>query len=65
MTPEVPQPSEGFGFTEHEKLYDAVSDKRFRALIADERTRIHELSEGENTYGDFVFVTASRPAGER
>jgi hypothetical protein len=65
MTPEVPKPSEGFGFTEHEKLYDIVSDKRFRALIKDERTHIHELSEGANNYGDFMFVTASRPAGER
>ncbi len=65
MSEERPQASEGFGFTEREKLYERVSDKRFRALIADERTTIHEISESSNNYGDFLFVTVSRPTTER
>jgi hypothetical protein len=54
----------GFDFTESERLFDRVSDARFRALIEDERTTIHKVELSSNSYGEFLFVTASRPAGE-
>jgi hypothetical protein len=65
MTPEVSQSNEGFHFTERERLFERISDKRFRALLAEEQTSIHEIEESSNTYGDFLFVTVSRPGGER
>jgi hypothetical protein len=65
MSQERPQPNdEGFGFTEQERLFDRVTDERFRALIEDERTTIHKVELSSNSYGEFLFVTASRPAGE-
>ncbi|MBX3083939.1 MAG: hypothetical protein KF716_20050 [Anaerolineae bacterium] len=61
MTKEVPQPSSGFEFSEHEKLYDRISDARFMEMIRDERTTIHDVTTSSNNYGEFVFITASRP----
>lgn len=57
-------PAEGFGFTEPETLYDRLSDARVQAILADPRTTVHSLSEGSNSYGDFLFITVSRPEGE-
>ena len=60
---EQPQPpTDPFGFTEHEKLWDRISDTRFRALIADEATTIHKIEIDANNYGEFAFVTLSREA---
>lgn len=65
MRKEAPQPhEEGFGFTEGEQLFDRVSNKRFKALMEDERTTIHKVELSSNSYGEFLFVTASRPAGQ-
>lgn len=63
MTERQPPPQEGFGFTERERLFDRVSDARFRQLVSDQRTTIHRLVISGNNYGEFVFVTASRPSG--
>ncbi|MAS35634.1 MAG: hypothetical protein CL610_16610 [Anaerolineaceae bacterium] len=57
---ERPQPPDPFGFTEREKLYDQISDKRFQALIHDPGTSIHKVGIDTNNYGEFVFVTLSR-----
>lgn len=57
---EQPQPPNPFGLTEHEKLWDQVSDERLRALIEDPATTIHKLDVDANNYGEFVFVTLSR-----
>lgn len=57
---EIPQPSDPFEFSEHEKLWDRIGDDRFRALIEDEGTTIHSLKVDANSYGEFAFVTASR-----
>src|SRR5258708_33288115 len=64
MGKELTQPSEGFGFTEHERLYERVSDKRFRAILADEQTTVHHIEVSTNSFGEFLFVTMSRP-GEK
>ncbi len=58
----MPPPETAFGFTEEERLYDRVSDARFRALLNDARTAIHTVHEDANSYGEFVFVTLSRPS---
>jgi len=61
MTKEAPPSFEGFEFTEFEKLYDRISDTRFMEIIRDEQTTVHEISATSNMYGEFLFVTASRP----
>lgn len=62
MSKEQPQPPNPFGFTEHEKLYDQISDKRFRALLGDEATIVHKAGVDGNNYGEFMFVSLSRKA---
>jgi hypothetical protein len=48
-----------------------VSDERFRTLLDDERTTIHQIDLSANNYGEFLFVTlslpeqASQPVGQR
>lgn len=49
-----------FGFSRNEILYYQVSDKRFRAIIDDENTTVHQVNISENNYGEFLFVTTSR-----
>lgn len=56
---------EAFGFSEREELFRKVTAARFRALLDDERTTVHSVGEDANSYGEFLFVTLSRPAGER
>lgn len=58
---EQPQPSPPFEFTERERLYDKLGHARFLSLLADERTTIHTAELSENSYGEFLFVTVSRP----
>ena len=63
---ERPQPVDPFGFTEHEQLWDRISDARFQALIDDAATTIHTIDIDSNSYGEFAFVTLSREAqGQR
>lgn len=70
MSRERPQPAttklgRTFGFTEREELYNWVSDHRFRDIVEGDGTVIHEIEETYNNYGEFLFVTVSRRAGER
>ena len=55
---------EGFGFTENEKLFSRVTDARFRELIFDDKTTIHTARIDSNNYGEFVFLTVSRPKAQ-
>ena len=50
-----------FGLTEREYLNWRVNQKRFQEIINDENTIIHTIQESSNTYGEFLFVTTSRP----
>lgn len=61
-SPEAQQPETAFGFTDEEQLYDRVSDARFRAFLNDAHTTIHKVHEDANSYGEFAFVTLSRPS---
>ena len=61
MSKERQHPSlEGFGFSESEKLWDRVSDERFREMIFDPQTTVHRVTIDSNNYGEFLFLTASR-----
>jgi hypothetical protein len=66
---QLPQPaqqksSEIFGFTENEQLFSRVNEERFQELILDDQTLIHNAKDSGNSFGDFLFVTVSRP-GEK
>lgn len=54
-------PQEGFAFSERERLFYRVSTKRFQALLNDPQTTIHSVELSTNVYGEYLFVTASRP----
>ena len=58
------RPYEVYGFEENERLYWRVGEARFLQILADEGTLIHEVLDSSNQYGEFVFVTTSRP-GDR
>ncbi len=55
------RPYELFGFTENEKLRWRVDGNRFEEILTDENTQIHTINESSNTFGEFLFVTTSRP----
>jgi len=56
------KPYELFGLSEAERLHWRVSDERFNEIILDNKTQVHTIEVSSNTYGEFLFVTTSRPA---
>ena len=54
-------PREIYGLTERENLNWRVDQNRFQEIINDEKTIIHSIQESSNTFGEFLFVTTSRP----
>ena len=54
------RPKDVFGLTEHELLWDRLSDARFQSLLEDEKTDVHEVQVDTNSYGEFLFVKLSR-----
>ena len=62
----APQPQkEGFIFTDHEKLYNRLNTLRFRNMINDYRTTVHSIEVSTNSFGTFLFVTASYPQKDK
>jgi hypothetical protein len=55
------RPYELFGLSEQEALYWRVTDQRFRDLLEQDETLIHRIEDSSNNFGEFLFVTASRP----
>lgn len=55
------KPYEVFGLSEKEFLFNRVSQKRFSELLDDKQTIVHSIQESSNNYGEFLFVTTSRP----
>lgn len=53
---------EAFGLTSQEDLFDRVSDARFMEIISDGKTQVHSIAADYNSYGEFLFVTLSRPS---
>jgi|SRR5690554_731736 len=60
-----PGPGTEFGFTEREQLFDRVSHDRLISFLDDETTAVHRVQESSNSYGEFLFVTVSRPGATR
>jgi len=58
-------PAEAFGLTEQERLWDRVSHERLLQLLGDRKTQVHALEESHNNYGEYLFVTLSRPGGKQ
>ena len=54
------RPYDAYGFTEKERLKWRVNQERFKGILNDERTTIHEIQESSNSFGEFLFVTTSR-----
>lgn len=63
--PATPNPDDEFGLTRQEQLYNRVNDERFQAFLDDELTTIHRVETSSNNYGQFLFVTLSRMAGDQ
>lgn len=57
--------SEEFGFTERERLFDKVSHARFLEFLDDPKTKVHRIEESTNSYGEYLFVTVSRPGTKK
>jgi hypothetical protein len=55
---------DGFHLSEKERLFTRVSHERFMSYVADPRTSIHDAQLSTNNYGEFLFVTMSRPTEE-
>lgn len=54
------KPPRPFQFTERELLFDVVGTRHFLELMQAEETTIHQAELSTNSYGEFLFVTASR-----
>ena len=68
MTPERPRrqkPYERFGITEAEVASLRVSDGRFREILSNPNTTTHSIKLSTNTFGEFLFLTASRGTGQQ
>src|SRR5688572_15831534 len=53
---------EAFGLTYHEELFDRVLHQRFIDILSEQTTTIHQISVDNNQFGEFLFVTLSRPS---
>ena len=63
LAPTPTRPYEVFGFTEQERLKWRVAQDRFEEILEDDRTTIHKVGASSNDFGEFLFVTTSRPTG--
>ena len=63
-TPEFGRLPQVFGLTEQEQLTCRVNKERFEEIVKDDKTLIHKVGTSTNAFGDFLFVTASRPANQ-
>jgi len=68
MTPERPswqKPYEVFGITEAEVARWRVTDERLKEILANPNTITHTIKLSTNTFGEFLFLTTSRGAGQQ
>ena len=61
ISPAPRNSAEIFGLTEREQLFSRIGKKRFEQILNDEQTVVHDIHEDANDFGDFLFVTTSRP----
>jgi len=60
-----PRPEAEFGLTEQERQRGRVNQERLWGFLDDEATTVHRIEESYNNYGEFAFVTLSRPGQGR
>jgi hypothetical protein len=60
--PAPKRPFEIYGFNERERLNWRVSNERLEEIINDDRTMIHNIQLSTNSFGEFLFITTSRPS---
>jgi hypothetical protein len=68
MTPERPhwqKPYEVFDITEAEVARWRVTDEKLKEILAKPNTTIHTTKLSTNTFGEFLFLTASRDVGQQ
>ena len=58
------KPEEIFGMNQQEVLYGRINNERLSEILTDNQTIIHTIQESSNNYGEFQFVTTSRPGGQ-
>lgn len=58
------KPYEEFGLTEKDQLFWRVNQQRFEKILKDEKTIILDIKPDSNDFGDFLFLTTSRPANQ-
>ena len=63
--PASKKPEEVFGLNEREALFGRINQERFKEILTDVQTKIHSIQESSNNYGEFIFVTASRPGDSK
>ena len=62
--PAPKRPYEIYGLTENERLHWRLTSERFEEILDDKQTEVHSINESSNNYGDFLFVTTSRPGDQ-
>jgi hypothetical protein len=62
--PAQKRPYEIYGLTENERLYWRLTKERFEEILGEKSTLIHSINESSNNYGEFLFVTTSRPGDQ-
>ncbi len=58
------KPEEIFGMNQQEVLYGRINNERLSEILTGNQTIIHTIQESSNNYGEFQFVTTSRPGGQ-
>lgn len=64
-SPDYIRPEDVFGLTDQERLFDRVTHERFLDILGDDASIVHRVEMSSNSYGEFLFVGMSRPAGDR
>lgn len=59
--PKGEKPTQPFAFAEYEVRSSVLSHSRFLALVADPTYIVHQAKVDANSYGEFLFVTVSKP----
>lgn len=62
--PTPKKPEEVFGLNDREILSSRINMERFKEILADDQTKVHKILASSNNYGEFLFVTASRPGDQ-
>jgi hypothetical protein len=68
MTPERPRyqkPYEVFDISETEVASLRVTDEKLKETLANPNTTTHTIKMSTNTFGEFLFLTASRGSGQQ